>query len=237
MNYDALIWRKNRLNNKSFWFHEKYGLHEIDFAGKQLLYFSQLSFMIWRKILLLQFHGIFLFSGASKFELVHHFLEKHVDRRKKMEFEICQWCQEVFENSDRLENHHSQFHHIHGIPRKGYFCHKKLCTYGKFNFKLLQQHMLTDHKSEIPYEPFKCQYCPEMFLIHEEMSHHMNEKHNLNLVRFQCETCPMAFYDKTAYFIHKKSHDKDFVLIFCNICNTPSTSYYEAFCHHAMNHR
>ena len=176
------------------------------------------------------------FTGVHKFELVHHFLEEH--NGKQFNFEICQWCQEVFENSDRLMNHHAKVHAPQNIPRKVYMCEKPFCTYeGKYSFTKLRQHMAEEHESSIPYMPFKCDQCDSRFLVHEELSHHMNVTHQMNLIQFQCETCPMAYYDRTAYFIHKKSHNKNFELFFCQHCNDPHMSRYELFLHHCATHR
>ena len=174
------------------------------------------------------------FTGAQKFDLVTHFLEKHGGNR--FNFEICQWCQEVYENCDRLENHHKKVHP--GIPRKVYMCEDPICKFeGKYTFTKLRQHMTEEHFAVAPYVPFKCDQCDAKFLVHEELSNHMNVKHRMNLIQFQCETCPMAYYDRTAYFIHKKSHNKNFNLFFCEHCNEPQLSRYDLFTHHAATHR
>ena len=70
----------------------------------------------------------------------------------------------------------------------------------------------------------------------EELCHHLNEKHLQNLVQFQCSHCPMAFYEKSGYFVHQKTHDKNFETHCCLECSEVVTSHYELYCHFNSEH-
>ena len=82
----------------------------------------------------------------------------------------------------------------------------------------------------------RCKHCDEKFLMVEELCSHLNQKHDQNLVQFQCSHCSMAFYEKSGYLVHQKTHDKNFETYFCAECSEVVTSHYELYCHDNSEH-
>ena len=52
----------------------------------------------------------------QKFEVIHHWVNNHFMDR--FDYEICQWCSEIFKDMATLNNHHAEVHEKNGVPVK-----------------------------------------------------------------------------------------------------------------------
>ena len=157
------------------------------------------------------------------FQLIHHFLNVH--QIKDFEYEICQWCVEVFHDSQSFETHLKTAHNKLKFPRWKYDCDK--CDNlnsqkQKVNHcvKYLIQHLKEKHQIHRE-NPFICDICEKTFLIHEEFLHHkfsVHEGRSIEIHQHICDKCPRSFFDENKYLVHQLSHDPEREIYFCKKC-------------------
>ena len=161
------------------------------------------------------------------FQLIHHFLNVH--QIKDFEYEICQWCVEVFHDSQSFETHFQNVHKNLNVPKWAYECDKcykrqRAIWYhkDKTNYpsaKELIQHLNEKHQIQQE-DPFICDICEKTFCIHEEYLHHKLHVHEANEInQFTCDQCPQSYFDENKYLVHQLSHEPETEIHFCKNCS------------------
>ena len=126
---------------------------------------------------------------------------------------FCVKCNEVFETSDDLVAHEKNCF-------KG---RRYACTFeGGCNCTFSQKSLMHQHLKAVHYgDPFKCEFCTQMFVYKKSLDSHLNQQHQQkekDEFKYRCSECDKAMDDLTELKVHMNRH-QDIKPYKCNICN------------------
>ena len=126
---------------------------------------------------------------------------------------FCVKCNEVFEMSNDLVVHEKNCF-------KG---RRYACTFeGGCNCIFSHKSLMHQHLKAVHYDdPFKCEFCTQMFVHKKSLDSHLNQQHQQkekDKFKYRCSECDKATDDLTEFKVHMNRH-QDIKPYKCNICN------------------
>ena len=167
----------------------------------------------------------------QKYELISHWLIYH--NFSRFPYEICQWCTEIFKDSNSFNLHQSEVHEKNGVPAKYYQCDQ--CTVSNVSLKRIQDHYRLKHQLK-NYMPYKCSDCGKKYEILDEFLNHQVNAHQKEYPRYACTMCPSVFHDKTMFLVHENTHGLTNFLHLCRFCDEGFVTRSEFVTHYALKH-
>ena len=164
---------------------------------------------------------------------VSHVIANHITSED--EFEVCQYCVDVFPNYNKLKSHFETVHK--DIPLTQYQCN--LCdTHFSASIMRLNTHYQQDHKKNQELSLFECSECKKNFVFKEEQLYHETQEHDIKHTFEKCDTCHMDFYSKKMFVIHKYSHggQESPPPFLCNFCDFFADDKSKIITHHSEEH-
>ena len=136
---------------------------------------------------------------------------KKTKKFKRRNF-ICDFCQMRFGASNTLYKHVATVHERKKTLSLYENC--QICGNGYTSKQALKEHVLKDHKKEIPllHDTFKCKICGLKFSLEDDLNKHISKYHEDS----HCKICDLKFSLKADLNKHISQFHED--IQFCPIC-------------------
>lgn len=148
------------------------------------------------------------FSHASN-------LRRHLIRHNQTSRFTCDFCNEVFSNSDALIEHlkiHSNAIDATSKTITTYVLECEMCGFKTLSYASFINHMRNNHPDADVKKVFKCRICGEGFCTKQGMFRHIDNIHENNRLNlrnqkknFLCNLCGKSFFSNVQLIVHERT--------------------------------